>query len=69
MKFSIILKNQHEINGYNAENQTPLRYKIASTCLCEENRHDVASLRPEAQSTQPHISEKWVNLSECEAVI
>lgn len=39
------------------------------TYLREENRHDVASLRSEPQNTQPQNSEKWVNLSECEAVI
>lgn len=29
MKCSIVPKNQHEINGYNAENQTVLKYEIA----------------------------------------
>lgn len=50
MKFSTVPKNQHEINGYNAENQTLLKYEIALH-LCSEkkknkkkNHYDVASL-------------------------
>lgn len=43
--------------------------RLHGTCLPEENRHNVASLRLELQSTQPQNSEKWVNLSEDEAVI
>lgn len=37
MKFSTVPKNQHEINGYNAENQTLLKYEIALH-LCSEKK-------------------------------
>lgn len=65
MKFSTVPKNQHEINGYNAENQTLLKYEIALH-LCSEKKKKTRKkiimmllhLKSELQSTQSQNSEK-----------